>query len=363
MTPEAAIQAICEGKSAEGWSGSLGVYADHSNWPHEVKWYVRCPKCGGVHGTFTSMREAHAKKLCPGCDYDSVNALKDEVQKVLHDPQAKIKPMAKLVGEAEELPLPPEPDPVPEPDFEAEPNLDAREEVIRMLAGNWVDVALIEFAANENIDTSEIEIESRHFGDYDADDKDSTTRFEFEVAGQTYKMFKDEDVAEEFALELVTNDLEHEPDVFNQEWLSGFIDEDSLRNAIGDPYEDWDDEVNSLDYDELLTFLYDNNYVDSNDPFYDADGEPLPETPELAALLDSKKQDYIDNEKPTVDPWAWMRDVYGRDAMREALRIAQIDIKAAAESAVRTDGWAHFVAHYDHDYTVCDNGAVYCRIN
>jgi hypothetical protein len=369
MNAREAIQLVVEDVAPSGWATARGVYANLSNYPREIQYYVKCPKCGLVHGDFRSMRDAHSKKLCDVCNLDAINRLKDEIQDVIHDPEHKPKEMAKLVGEALELfdpfdsppenkgvPLPPEDEPT-------EP-MDTKSEIERLLLGNWVDVTLRQFADDENYDLTDLEIDDR-WGDYDSTDLESTTQFKIDVGDKGYVFFKDEDVAKNHALEMVHSDLESEPELFAQDWLRGFVDEEKLRNAIGDPYEDWDDEVRSLDYEELLDKMVEEGCVEDDDPvFFKKNGDKRIENRLRVQMLDQHMEIYIEREKPSWEPWAWLEDVYGKEeAQKHAIEMAGIDIDAAAKSAVSTDGWAHFIARYDgHSYTL-ENGAVYCRID
>jgi hypothetical protein len=372
MNAKDAIQLVVEGKAPEGWATTRGVYANLSNYPREIKYYVKCPKCGLVHGDFTSLKDAHGKRLCDLCNLDAINKLKDEIQKVIHEPDHKPKEMAKIVGEAierfdpfdeppegEGVPVPPEDEPYLEP-------TDTKGEIERLLLGNWVDVALRQFADEESHDLSDLQVDE-HWGqgDYDPDNLEATTRFKVDVGNVEWLFFKDEDTAESYALEIVRTDLETEPGIFTRDWLRQFVDEDKLRAAIGDPHEDWENEIRDLDYDDLLDKMTEEGYVDDGDEqFYDEDGDHREETPELFKALDDIRDNFIEREKPTWEPWEWLEDIYGKEqAQEEALKMVGIDVDAAAKDAVATDGWPHFVARYDgHSHTL-EDGAVYCRVN
>lgn len=366
MNAKDAIQLVVEGRAPQGWTVTEGVYGDHSNWPHSSKYYAKCPKCGLLHGDFKTLRDAHSKKFCPMCSLEQINKLKDEIEKVVTDPEYKPKEMSKIVGEAIELF-----DPFDTPPEETVPELpddspaDTHAEIDRLLLSNWVDVALREFSQDENIDFEDLEIDKNwREGDYDPDDPESTTQFKVELGNQEWLFFKDNDTAEAYALEIVRNDLTYEPELFTQDWLKQFVNEDRLRDAIGDHYEDWEDEVRNLDYDELLGKMVDEGYVESDDPtFFDEDGNALESTDASISALDTVMEDFIDKEKPKADPWEWMRDVYGHDASKEAIKMVGFDLEKAAADAVATDGWQHFVNHYDGNSSDLQNGAIYCRIN
>lgn len=72
------------------WSkGARGIYANYSKYPDEIEWYTKCPRCGDVHGSYKSFKEAHGKKFCAVCDREDVDKLKDWVKDAIHPPQTK----------------------------------------------------------------------------------------------------------------------------------------------------------------------------------------------------------------------------------------------------------------------------------
>ena len=100
MNAKQVIQLVVEGRTPYGWETTRGVYANLSNWPHEIKYYIKCPICGLIHDGGTTMKATAEMKLCTTCNMDVINKLKDEVQDVLHDPEHKPKAMRKIVGES-----------------------------------------------------------------------------------------------------------------------------------------------------------------------------------------------------------------------------------------------------------------------
>lgn len=374
-----AIQLVVEKKAPEGWSSGVGIFANLTRWPHEVQYYVKCPKCGRVHGDFKSMRDAHAKRLCGGCDLEAINDLKDEIVDVVDDPEHKAKPMTKVMGEAIEpgefnpFDEPPgeQPEGVPiPPDDDFKEPFDTKSEIERLLLGNWVDVARRQFSSAEDVDLGDMEIDthwSERNGNYDESNLNDTTAFKVDIGNVEWLIFKDDDAARAYALEGVKNDLNDEPGIFTQSWLAQFVDEDKLAEAIGDPNEDWEEEnVGNLDYEELLAKMVKENYIDFDDAvFFKKSGDPRVETPLRNKKLQAIKDDYVEKEKPAPpDPWEWLQDVYGKeDAAKQAIEMVGIDIDKAAEDAISTDGWEHFVARYDGHTHDLENGAVYTRIN
>jgi len=374
MKARAVVQLVVEGRAPEGWASTRGVYGDFSDWPHSATYYVKCPKCGLVHGNFKSMRDAHAKKLCTNCDLDVINALKAQVYDVAKDPEHKPKSMAKIMGEAAETfdPFDAPSDPVPDTGLPTEPPLDydaTKQDVERLLLGNWLDSALYEISVEDNIAIANIEINTRwseRNGNYDPANKEDTTAVEIEADGSTFLLFKDADEAYAYAIKTVRHDLESEPEIFTQDWLKNFVNEERLKDAIGDPNAEWEDDVRNLYYEDLLDKMVEEGWVEDDDlVFFKQNGDKRIETKNRAAALNVYREDYIEQRKPPApDPWEWLEDIYGReDAIKQAIEMAGIDYDAAAKSAVDTDGTAHFLAHYDHNERVLECGAFVYRTN
>ncbi len=207
---------------------------------------------------------------------------------------------------------------------------------------------------------------SERQGNYDTSDLDATRILKVDVGEREYLIFKDESEAEAYALLIVRSDLNDSPEMFSQDWLRGFIDTDKLSDAIGDPHEEWENDVRGMYYEDLLTKMVEEGYVESDDTvFFKKNGDQRKENALRAAALNVYMEDYIDKEKPAQpDPWDYLEEIGSKeDAIKFAMEHVGVDIDEAAQSAVNTDGWPHFVARYDgHSYTL-ENGAVWCRIN
>jgi len=63
------------------------------------------------------------------------------------------------------------------------------------------------------------------------------------------------------------------------------------------------------------------------------------------------------------DPMQYLDDICGDDAAAQAIKIAGIDVEAAAEDAVDTDGAGHFLSIYDGETHETKSGLVYWRAN
>jgi hypothetical protein len=150
-----------------------------------------------------------------------------------------------------------------------------------------------------------------------------------------------EDDAYQLAHERVKQDLENEPEIFNQSWLEGYIDTENLKLELMD-------DVTNMAYEDL---------VDENDRLDDDDEDKLSEE-------DLQEEAERRAEGQLRDPIGYLEDIYGReDAVKEAMRIAGIDIKTATDDAISADGVGHFLSTYDGDTYDLPGGAVYWRHN
>lgn len=218
----------------------------------------------------------------------------------------------------------------------------------------WQRIAAVEMQQAEDMEFK--------LGDYDLRHMDLITRnFEFVV-------YEDIDAAQQAARECVEADLDDDPSNFEQSWLERFINTDRLKDLLHSDVKDsnrsmYDDEWR--DYETKRDELIERTDLNSDD-FYDEDGNALEITPDLESKIDSAYEDFLEEitDSQLEDPMSYMRDMYGRqDAPKEAIRIAGLNSYAAAENAVNADGWAHFLAHYDHESRELPSGAVYGRVN
>lgn len=356
------------GSPAPPWAKISGLYADLSGWPDRpAQYYVKCPKCGQVHGSYSSLRQAHSKRLCQGCDLETVNKLKDEIAQV-DDPGHKLKPISKIIGEAEEL--------LPD-----EPGFNPRDELLS-LGGSWIINAKLELEQREGV--------SLKFKESDEDDlhsdPEAVDTFELEDENpqsyRSYTVYKTDEVAEQAAFERVKQDLEDSPENFSANWLQHYIDEDELRRAIGDPYEDWEGELEGKDTPEIIEFLVGEGKLDE-ETFYTKTGKIRKITRATQELLDAAIEEYKEESKPKFDPWEWMEEMHGSgegresygltpnqrkeirmaNAVKAAMNLVRIDYDRAAQDAVRADGWAHFMSSYDGNYIQLEDDVVAVRNN
>lgn len=217
------------------------------------------------------------------------------------------------------------------------------------------------------------------------------TVYRVELGSKEYFVVEDEDSAEKLAIAIVTQDLENEPENFNKDFIESHIDKERLRR-------DLHSDVHSSNYDSLkeeadrrpMEFckqndidipeptekqLRDHAEVMSDDEnsaaeiyrkLKEGDAEDkwieLGEEPEVPDSAIEDAAETMTNEQ-LKDPMSYLEDIYGDEAAAKAIEIAGIDVKAAAEEAVSTDGVGHFLSSYDGNVSDGPGGIVYWRHN
>jgi hypothetical protein len=183
--------------------------------------------------------------------------------------------------------------------------------------------------------------------------------FEVRLGNQQYVVVPDEDTAHEIALARVKDDLEHEPQLFGS-FIEDFINQKALKKWVYDARLE-DDYVEELAARQIDDFWVLARALDASPvPFpTDEDGNLMkPTRKQLAAVKKAYANEYANN------PMSYFEDMYSHDeAVKQAIKAVGIDIKHAAEKALKTDGWEHFLAHYDGNSHTTDSGLVYWRIN
>lgn len=174
---------------------------------------------------------------------------------------------------------------------------------------------------------------------------------------QEYYVVADDEVASDLAVEIVKQDLETEPEIFNQEFLEQHIDEKKLREELESDVRDMArEDLEQTDTDDFWRQAEGQGmYV----PDEDEDGERRdPTEQEIEELVGLIVDDRL------KDPIEYLEDIYGKtDAMKQAIKIAGIDVDAAATEAVNADGAGHFLGHYDGETHETPGGFVYWREN
>ncbi len=224
---------------------------------------------------------------------------------------------------------------------------------------NWFDEksVLREFCAAEGCKPGDCSIEedagltSLHDGTY----------YQIACGRNEYQAARDHDSLRDLAIAIVTQDLNDEPELFNQGWLENHVDTDHLRRELEtdlqDSNRDYANEIGTPRFWEEAP-SHGIDIPDDVQAALDAGEDPRdPNDSELDAFAEDMATDQL------KDPMDYLRDIYGGDASKEAIRIAGIDIDAAAEDAVDTDGPEHFIARYDGKSHETRSRFVYWRTN
>lgn len=208
---------------------------------------------------------------------------------------------------------------------------------------NWFDdkAVLREFCRTEGCEAGDCSIEA----DAGLTQLHEGTYYTITCGNREYQIARDQDSVRGLAIAIVTQDLNDEPEIFNQGWLGEHIDMAALKSALESDLQD-----NNRDYASGLGAgrfweETEGNGLDIPDDVQsalDAGDDPRePTGAELDAFAENLTSDRL------RDPMEYLEEIYGDNAVKEAIRIAGIDTDEAAEDAVDTDGPEHFVARYD----------------
>lgn len=202
-----------------------------------------------------------------------------------------------------------------------------------------VALALKELAEEENEDQADLidTVEEYHYpGSYKADN---------------WIVFIDEDDARTAAIKQVREDLAESPEMFNQDWLMGIIDVKKAEGLFRQIYDEWN-----------YSYAEDIEDDSSSDP--DFDNRQQEEMAEAGVdnvddFVEYLTQNKIDEGMGGYDHF---ESNFGKEeANKLVMEHNLIDIDEAAENAVDTDGWDHFISSYTGDHKELPSGAVYFR--
>jgi hypothetical protein len=180
-----------------------------------------------------------------------------------------------------------------------------------------------------------------------------------EVGRQEYFVVADAVAADELAIEMVKQDLEQEPEIFNQDFIEQYIDEKKLAKALwSEVYDEQHDRLTDLDAKDFWEEA--ENWPDFFIPEEDDDGEQRDPTPEeINELAD------LETGNQLKDPMQYLENIHGskEDARKQAIEIAGIDIDKAAKEAINADGAGQYLSSYDGELNETPGGFTYWRHN
>lgn len=221
------------------------------------------------------------------------------------------------------------------------------------------DSILLEMSHELDADTDDLSIddEGRGFSSFGTD-----TFWYVELGKQGYVVARDDDAVEELAIAVVTQDLESEPENFSQDFLESHINIDRLRRDLEPDTESSNlDYFNEMDDEELIRELQRSPL--SEDEYLTEPGDEEGEVFELSdrdGLIEALAEHKTDQD--LKDPVAYLQEMLGNeDGIKEAIKIAGIDIEAAAKEAVNVDGAGHFLSSYDGEIRETPSGLPYWR--
>lgn len=210
---------------------------------------------------------------------------------------------------------------------------------------------LAEVASALDLDPKKLKIKESHLTGFDAG-----TVYEITTRGgkngKEWCVVAGDEEERELALAIAKQDLEESPENFNQDFIERHIDMDRLKRELHqDVFNMAYEDLEQMDEKEIVKLAEeygvdqppDEDDEDANEFEWDLD--------ELAEKI---------TEDKLKDPMAYLSD-FGEDAVKRAIEIAGIDVDAAAEDAVDTDGAAHFLSSYDSNSYTTKGGLVYWR--
>ena len=163
-----------------------------------------------------------------------------------------------------------------------------------------------------------------------------------------YVVFQSDTDAEQEAYSRIEDDLRENPEYFNQDWLSDFIDENLMYEIIEEMSENYANDI----VDEESDMGYSNRLIDemvewnviSEQDAKEEDAEDL-EFNYMSEFVLQLTNDKRDSYGSSFD---YLKDEFGeQEAFSMAIRNDAIEINDAVEDAVATDGLGHFMSSYD----------------
>ena len=147
--------------------------------------------------------------------------------------------------------------------------------------------------------------------------------------------------------------------MFNQDWLQSFISiSDTDKRLISQ--EEAESQMEGMRDREILEKA---GVDEEHDAALDADdqekADKILEDAKESMESDLSDEIYGELDDP-IEYFVNQRGIYTVEELMKAGFI-RIDTESAAKAAVREDGWAHFLSHYDGDYKQAKNGLVYWR--
>ena len=205
-----------------------------------------------------------------------------------------------------------------------------KEEILKELSNHFSKDKDVEEINQEILDSLSIDNPSENRGTVTVDEID-------------YVIIQDENEATRIAIEQVKNDLEEDPQLFNQTWLQDFT------------------YISECDKDIMVS--EEENYIremvteDSENEIFENEEDKKKWIDEI---VKEKLKEY---EEGFEDPINYFVNEQGMFSVADLMTQSwiNIDVEKAAEDAVQLDGWPHFLSHYDGEYEETENGLIIFR--
>lgn len=177
---------------------------------------------------------------------------------------------------------------------------------------------------------------------------------------RSWKVYRSEDEAYNEALLQVKQDLNESPEMFNQYFIEGHINMEKLKEVVYESKME-DDALDDMANRNSDDFWEEYERVFSVDEYEvtDDDGDTVLPDDVPDEAIEALKSHYA--HEVAKDPMGYFRDIYGNEAPKFAIQAVGFDVDAAAEDAVRIDGWAHFISRYDGNYDELRGGMIVFR--
>jgi hypothetical protein len=217
--------------------------------------------------------------------------------------------------------------------------------------GYQAAISVVEMLNEENLDPEDYQYRDGYLG------HGSVWVESLNMYGREYGVAPSYEAAYQIAFDRVEDDLKSEPELFNQEWLLHFVDEDHLRKIL------WDDEYNAI-YDDL-SYEFDHNPYAALD-LVGMDEDDFPSEEALRNYVEEHFEELVEKEtkERLRDPLDWLQEVFGKEAaLKKAIEWGALDHEKAAESAIDVDGIGHFLSPYDSELHELPSGGAYWRHN
>lgn len=183
------------------------------------------------------------------------------------------------------------------------------------------------------------------------------------IDGTEYSIIKDEDEAYRIAVEAVKQDLEDEPDMFEQGWLMGHVDTGKAENLFTDIYNEMNNSY-AEDIKSESSKTYTNRLAEEMvHKGIITEEEGVDEEFNLDDKIDEFVQPMTQGQiEEGEGGLSYYRDNFGDFDANSIIKDNNlIDIEAAADDAVDIDGWPHFLSRYDGNYETTKGGLVFFR--